>query len=67
MINIEEVKATVKRIDSIKEDDEAAHIAEDELHVRFIEYVSETAGEPLRSMAQEILKTNAMEFYRWYA
>lgn len=47
-------------------DDERVHIAEDDLYLAFIRYVSEQGGE-LGRLADIVLETNTIEFARWCA
>lgn len=49
------------------EDNEQAHVVEDDLYREFVQYVAETAGGELAEMAKEVLKTRDIEFERWYA
>ena len=51
----------------MKGDDEAAHNAEDKLHVDFIRHVAAVGSPELAEMANEILKVCDFDFARWYA
>jgi hypothetical protein len=66
-MDLEECKSRVANIRKIAGDDEAAHCSEDGLYFDFIKYVAESADEELAAMAKEILKTEDIDFARWYA
>ncbi|NQU86725.1 MAG: hypothetical protein HQ541_13285 [Mariniphaga sp.] len=66
-MNLKEIKAMVANIDSAKDDDEMAHCAEDDLREDFIKHISKTGTKEQRKMAREILKTNDIDFSRWFA
>ena len=64
-MNLEDVKAEVKRIEEMAYDDECAHGAEDDLHKAVLEYYAEGGNDPL--LAEEALKTSQIHFARWCA
>ena len=66
-MDIEEIKSEVARIDAMKDDDESAHSAEDNLYEKFVIYVSRNGPIELAEMAREILKTGDIKFCRWCA
>lgn len=66
-MNIEQIKAEVAHIESIKWDDEVAHSLEDNLHLKFIGFVAQSGPPELAAMALEVLKTKDMDFARWCA
>lgn len=66
-MNIETIKETVRKIESIKEDHEAAHGLEDDLYHRFLLHVSMYGNDYLGKMADEILKTKNIDFPRYCA
>ena len=60
-----EAIARVKKIDAIKDDDEQAHIEEDELYADVLRYYAEGGTDP--EVARETLKTASIRFSRWCA
>ncbi len=66
-MDIEEIKATVEEIRELRHSDESAHIREDALHVKFIEFIAEQGSPELQAMAKEVLKTGEIPFCRWCA
>lgn len=71
MITLEEARLAVKEIASIKHDDEIAHSREDALHTAVLETI---ASKELflgigyaQALAREALKTEDIDFSRWYA
>jgi len=66
-MNLKEIERRVVDIYSGKEDDEYAHVQEDELHLDFIKYIAKTGTKEQRKMAREILKADDFDFSRWYA
>lgn len=66
-MTLEEIKRRLKKIKN-SYDDEVQHADEDTLYHDFVKYVSTYESSPeLQEMAKEILKTEDMEFARWYA
>jgi hypothetical protein len=64
------IKEKVKEIEQIglvAGDDESAHYEDDLLRDHFITLVAKVGSPELIEMAEEILKTNSMNFSRWYA
>lgn len=47
--------------------DETAHIMEDELYMRFVKHVADTAGGELAECAKLVLTTENIDFARWHA
>ena len=66
-MDLEYVKQEVAKIEAMKGDDEAAHSAEDRLRAEFIALVAEVGSPELAAMAQEVLKTDEIDFSRWCA
>ena len=66
-MDIEKIKEKVAYIDSIKNDDEAAHSIEDQLRHDFILYIANFGPKDLSEMAREILKTEEIDFRKWCA
>ena len=66
-MNIDEAKLGVGEIGNWASDDESAHILEDKLRGDFIRYVATDGPEWLKEIAVEILRTEDIEFARWYA
>ena len=60
-----DVVAEVERIKSIANDDEAAHVAEDNLYVAVLAYYAN--GGIGSEMASAALKTKEIRFARWCA
>ena len=46
--------------------DESAHMAEDILRAEFIAMVAEAGSLELAELAREVMKTDEIEFSRWY-
>lgn len=67
-MNLEEIeKARQQIIIEKDEDDEAAHILEDNLREDFIKHVSKCEDEQLAEMAKLILSIKDIEFIRWHS
>jgi len=71
-VNLKEIKDRVLDISNSKTrnnriDSELAHISEDALHLDFIKYISETGTEEQREMAEEVLKSEKLDFARWFS
>ncbi len=62
----DEARKAVEHIIEIAGDDEAAHSAEDKLYADFVHYVASQEG-PHRAIAEEILRTENINFARWCA
>jgi len=65
-MTIDEVR---ERVDDIRHgagDDETAHGMEDNLYIDVLEAIANGAGNP-EKLAAEALKTQEIEFYRWYS
>ena len=63
-MRLETIEKTVEKIESCKNDFEAAHSMEDRLFHAFVEYVSYEGDEKLRKMAQAVLKSKDIDFPR---
>lgn len=65
----EEINDRLQKIEAMKDDDEMAHLEEDNLHQAFIAYVAELKEHlpELAAKAELVLKTREIEFSRWYA
>lgn len=66
-MTLEMIRDKVEHIREISGDDERAHSNEDSLREDFIKYVAESGNKKLSEMANEILKTNKIDFARWCA
>ena len=66
-MTVEEIEAQVERIRLMASDDEAAHRAEDHLHVAVLKAISEGACAGPAACAASALKTRRIEFSRWCA
>lgn len=64
-ITLEEIHKEVQRIRAISGDDEAAHVAEDTLHLDVLRYYAEGGTDP--AFAKEAMKTAKIKFSRWCA
>ena len=65
-IKTETVRKEVKKIEKESWDNEAAHADEDELYYRVLKQVA--MGNPhSQELAKEALKTQKIDFSRWYA
>lgn len=67
LMTIEEIRKRIAEIDSMSGDPEMAHGMEDDLRADFIKYIAKNGHDPFAAMASEILKTDDMNFPRWYA
>jgi len=67
-MNLEEIKKRINEIEVIGDDYTGdSHRMEDDLYKDFIIYVSKNKKYPeLQKMAKEILKTENINFPRWY-
>ena len=66
-MTLQEVHDRVEFIKRVAGDDEAAHVAEDQLHEDFIAWVHASGAVELAEMARVVLTTQDVEFSRWYA
>ena len=68
-MTIEEIRARIEEIISLAGDDETQHSREDRLYLDFIRYVASLGDRvpPLAEQAAEILRTQELDFCRWYA
>lgn len=66
-MNLQDIQKRVQEIKDISGDDEVAHAMEDDLYVAFVKFVSENGSPELSEMAKEVLKTENIDFARWYA
>lgn len=66
-MTLESIQQEVERIREIKDDDEAAHSAEDTLYFEFIDYIRTHGPEDLAAMAKAVLTTQDISFERWCA
>lgn len=65
-MNVDEVKLAVQKINDMRDDDEAAHGNEDDLHRSVLRAIAE--GSPVaQELAKEALKTLDIDFSRWCA
>lgn len=65
-MNIESIKAEVEQIKANAHDPEVAHRMEKDLHFEVLTAISDGA-ENARELAAEALKTDLLDFPRWYA
>ena len=64
-MDIEHIKSRVANIERLKDDDECAHVLEDNLMQDFIRHVASSGHSELAAMANEVLKTEDIEFGRY--
>jgi hypothetical protein len=60
----EKIKQRIKEIEKIKDDDEQAHIKEDELWFEVLLAIAE-GHEEARGLATEAIQTRFVKFHRW--
>jgi hypothetical protein len=65
-MTINEVRARVAKIESVKHDDEVAHDLEDALHLEVLEAIAR-GSKNAKALAVEALKSRTIEFQRWTA
>lgn len=66
-MNVEDIKKTLAEIKRVSGDPEYAHGLEDELHVAVLTAIANgTCDDPV-ACAAEALKTEDIDFVRWYA
>lgn len=65
--SVDKIKAKAKEIEARVKDPETAHVLKDELYHDFIQHVSKHADGNLSAMAKEVLKTQKIQFPRWFA
>ena len=63
----EDVTNAVRRIYDLRGDDEAAHIAEDQLHVEVLKAIANSTCEHPRECARITLTSEDIKFQRWCA
>ena len=65
-MNLREIRKRVKEVEEAEGNVEA-HIKEDKLYRDFVTYIAETGGnEEQKAMARAVLKTQALDYERWY-
>lgn len=65
-MTLKEIEDRIKEIRRCKGDDENQHMLEELLRRDFLRYIA-TLETPLALKAQIILKTEKINFHRWYA
>ena len=75
-MTLEEIRAKVREIKALQDNNQAAHVKEDKLYHAFIKEIAQQDEEEARGYvfcadlaekAREILKTDDIDFVRWYA
>lgn len=66
-LTIEDVENSLKKLESLKHDDEAAHGYEDYLYSEVLEAISENRCENPSKCAELVLKSKEIDFARWCA
>jgi len=61
------IRDSLLEIEAEKDDPEVAHGMEDDLWLSYIQYMAKADLGLVSRMAVEILKTQSIEFSRWYA
>jgi len=64
---LKRINESVASIIEMKNDDEAAHAAEDDLHQKVLRYISDNAPDPWSGLSSAALKTEGIDFARWCA
>jgi len=65
-MTLKELKEKIKRLENMKDDNEIAHLLEDDLREIVLKEI--TKGNPEgQKLAEEVLKTSKINFTRWYA
>ena len=66
-MTIDDVRLAIADIKSEKWDSEVRHIQEDKLRADFIAYIATLGIAGVSDVAAEVLKTDEIQFTRWYA
>ena len=66
-MNVEDVDQWLKRIEEISNDDEKAHELTDDLHKAVLRAIADRSCEDGQALAHTALKSETIEFRRWYA
>lgn len=66
-MDLQYIRDCVASIEAMRGDPESAHGHEDQLRAEFIGWIARNSYSELAEMAREVLKTDAMDFPRWYA
>ncbi len=66
-MNVDMIHAEVNRIKTIKDDDEAAHVAEDGLYVAVLRAISAMGQGTGAELALAALEATEIKFSRWCA
>tara|TARA_R110002020_G_scaffold77802_2_gene196309 strand:- start:545 stop:748 length:204 start_codon:yes stop_codon:yes gene_type:complete len=67
-MKIDEVKATVKEIETLGDrDPEKSHSMEDGLHLNILAYIADGGFGDLSELCVEALRIQDMDLTRWYA
>lgn len=65
-MNITEIQERIKEIKELIDDDEMAHVKEDQLHLDFITSIA-NSDSPFSDRAKLVLTTSDFNFARWCA
>ena len=66
-MTLKECRERVAEIEMIRDDDELAHVMEDELHCAVLEAIRDGEADDPGELASAALRTKAIKFGRWYA
>ncbi len=67
VLSIDDIQTRVETIRDSADDPTVAHGMEDQLYLDFIHHVFRYGPPSLREMAHEVLKTQEIDFARWFA
>lgn len=66
-MTINDIEKAIAKIKAAADDDEMAHVYEDELYAAFIGYVAGGGSDNLSEKAKLVLSTEDISFSRWCA
>ena len=67
VMTIKDIQEAIEKIEAVKNDDEAAHTYEDDLHKDVLHAIADGTAEDPRAMAELTLTTVDIKFARWCA
>ena len=65
-LTLEKVEKYVEEIVKNSNDNDYAHVQEDNLYIRFTKHIERTGNKKQKAMAKAILKTKKIDFERFY-
>lgn len=66
-ITVESIRQRIQHIERIQNDDEAAHVLEDELYLSVLTAIAEGKCDNPMQFAQEAIKCCEIDMQRWYS